>query len=242
MIRTWQVVRNLGLAAACVACATTASGGPVTGSLSILVGGLPPITVNATGAGTSTAAGVSLDPSVFTATAATFPVATPFFTKVVLTAANGAGTFAGSPLNGPMAVSGRVRLLRGGATAFSIPLTASGTRGVGVGGAQVQVGTPASLLELTGGEWTTGWVAITGVGTGAAPRTVSLAGSDARTPNGAGTLTLVTPIRITHSSLGSLAAFGVLRLSFAPEPRAGALLLGSAALFGLGVRRSRRLR
>jgi hypothetical protein len=238
-MRAVRIARSLGLASALLALASGGSAGTLTGSLSILVGGLPPLGVSASGTGTSTTGGVTLPASVFATTGASVPGTTPFVTRVIVTAANRAGAFTGTPLHGAMGVQGRVRLLRGGFTAFSIPLTASGTRGVGLGGAPIQSGTSASLLSIAGGSWTTGPVTLTGIGAASNLRTVALTGSDQRTAMGAGTLTLVTPIRITHSALGSVAAFGVLQLTFAPEPGAAVLLLAAGALLVLGVRRAR---
>jgi len=241
-MRAVRIVRHLALVGALLGIATAAAAGALTGNLSLYLGGLPPIGVNGTGGGTSSTSAVTLPASLFATTSASFPVTTAFFTRVVLTAANDAATFTGTPLNGPMGVHGNVRLMRAGVTLFSIPLTASGTRGVGLGGATIQAGTPSSLLSIQGDRWTTGWVALTGIGSGGGPiYTVSRVGSDARTPNGAGTLTLVTPIRITHAALGSVAAFGVLQLTFAPEPGATVLLLAASALLALGLRRARRL-
>jgi hypothetical protein len=235
-----RIARGAGLAGALLAFASSASAGTLSGSLTILLGGLPPLGVTASGTGTSSGSGVTVDASVFATTGASVPGTTPFVTRVILTAANGPGAFTGLPLEGAMAVGGRARLMAGGFTAFSIPLTVNGTRGVGLGGAAIQSGTPASSLSLLGGTWTTGWVTITGVGP-SSNLSAALAGSDARTANGLGTLTLVTPIRISHSQLGSVAAFGVLQLTFAPEPGAAALLLAAAALLGLGARRARQL-
>jgi hypothetical protein len=125
-------------------------------------------------------------------------------------------------------------------TAFSIPLTLAGTRGVGLGGAPIRLGTPSSAITLSAGTWSAGLVRVTGVGTAGNPRTVSFAGSDQRTALGAGSLSLVTPMRISHSTLGTLAAFGVVRLTFVPEPAAAALLLAASALLGLGAHRAQR--
>jgi hypothetical protein len=239
-MRGLRVARGVLLAGALLAFASTSAAGTLTGSLSIFIGGLPPLAVSVSGTGTSSASGVALPASLFATAGATFPVSTPFFTQVVLSAANDAGSFAGVPLNGVMGVRGNVRLMRAGVTAFSIPLTAGGTRGVGLGGPAIQAGTPSSLLSIQGGGWTTDWVSLTGIGAGGLSYTVARVGSDARTPSGAGTLTLVTPIRIAHSSLGNVAAFGVLQLTFAPEPGAALLLLAAGVLSAIGMRRARR--
>ena len=230
---------GLGLAAgAALLLASGAAAGPVSGSLSVILGGLPPISVNGSGMGTSAASGVTLSASVFSANT-TVP-GTAFITEVQLTALNGAGAFTGATLHGPMAVRGNARLRNGGVTAFTIPLTVNGTRGVGLGGAPIQVGAGSTALTLSAGEWSTGLVQVTGVGTPGSLRTVTLAGSDARTAMGAGTLTLVTPMRISTPTLGSFAGFGVLRLTFVPEPSTLALLLAASSLALLGARRARR--
>ncbi len=236
--RGWRAVRSLGLAGALAGLAGAAAAGPLSGNLSLILGGLPPIGIAVAGTGTSTTGAVTVSASAFATAGATVAGTTPFVTKVILTATNAAGSFNGPTLQGPMAVRGRVRLLNGGLTAFSIPLTLNGTRGVGLGGAPIQT----STLAITGGSWSAGLVQITGLGTPGRLYTASLAGSDQRTAMGAGTLTLVTPIRIRSTALGAIGAFGVLQLSFVPEPSAAALLLGAGAAALVGVRRLRRAR
>jgi hypothetical protein len=238
--RRLRIARAVALAWALAGLASPGLAGPFTGDLSVVIGGLPPIGISGGGSGSSAASGVTLPASAFATTAATAP-GSPFITRVILTAANGAGAFAGATLHGPMAIRGRARLMNGGVTAFSIPLTLSSTRGVGLGGAPIRLGTSSSAITLSAGTWSAGLVRVTGVGTSGSPRTVSFAGSDQRTPLGAGSLSLVTPMRISHLSLGTLAAFGVLRLTFVPEPAAAVLLLAATALLGLGARRARRL-
>jgi hypothetical protein len=238
-MRLTRMATRLGVAAGVVLLlANGGAAGPVSGSLSVILGGLPPISVTGSGTGTSSASGVTLSASVFSANS-TFP-GTAFITEVQLTALNGAGAFTGATLHGPMAVRGNARLRNGGVTAFTIPLTLSGTRGVGLGGAPIQVGAGTTALTLSAGTWSTGLVQVTGVGTPGSLRTVSLAGSDARTAQGAGTLTLVTPMRISTPTLGSFAGFGVLVLTFVPEPSALALLLAASACALLGAHRARR--
>ncbi|HEU4431120.1 MAG TPA: PEP-CTERM sorting domain-containing protein [Myxococcota bacterium] len=233
--------RWLGLVAALAMTliAAGASAGPFTGNLSVIFGGLPPVGVDGAGTGGSTAAGVTVPASVFSATTSV-TVPGPLVTAVRLTAANDSGAFTGATLHGPMAIRGSARLMNGGLTAFTIPLTIGGTRGVGLGGAPLQVGSGATAITVSAGTWSAGLVQVTGIGTPNNLQTVSFTGSDQRTAMGAGALTLVTPMRISNPVLGSFAGFGVLRLVFAPEPSSLALLV-TAALLGLtGVRRARR--
>jgi len=63
-------------------------------------------------------------------------------------------------------------------------------------------------------------------------------GANALSPGGAGTLVLVTPLRIVTNVAGSLAGFGVLTLTYVPEPGTLVLVgLGVASLAVLGRRR-----
>ncbi len=237
-----RIARGIALAGALLGIAGAAAGGPLSGNLALILGGLPPIGISGVGTGTSSASGATLPASIFATTNASVPGTNPFISAVVVTAANGPGAFTGATLHGPMAVRGQARLMRGGFTAFTIPLTVGGTRGVGLGGAPIQVGTSSSAITLSAGTWSVGLVQLSGIGTPANLRTVSLSGSDQRTALGAGTLTLVTPMRITHSALGSLAGFGVLRLTFVPEPGAAGLLAAAGTLLAFGMRRVRRAR
>lgn len=231
--------RELGAVAIAWLLASAASAGPVAGTLSVILGGLPPVTISGSGSGSSTGSGATLSASVFAATT-TVPGTTPIVTALRITAANATGSFSGAPLQGAMAIRGAARLRNGGFTAFTVPLTLDGTRGVGLGGAPIFAGTSASPLTLTGGLWSAGLVQVTGVGTPGNPLTVSLAGSDQRTAMGAGTLTLVTPMRIRNAALGvTVAGFGVLTLSFVPEPGAFLLLVAAAAAAGVALRRAR---
>jgi hypothetical protein len=150
--------------------------------------------------------------------------------------------FSGAPLHGPLAVRGFLSVTNTPNASplytdfFTAPLTANGTAGLGLGG---------TVANLRFGQWTAGLVALQGVATsysGTRSTTLSRSGFDARTAGGAGSLQLVTPIRIQASS-GALdrGGFAVLELQFAPEPDR-LLLLGSGAtvLALLGARRHQR--
>jgi hypothetical protein len=236
MRRRW--LRKWALGAGLLACASASFAGPISGKLTLILGGLQPITIDVSGTGSSSATGVTIGAGLFSIQTAV-PATTPLITEVRISAHNAAGAFSGATLQGAMAVDGRVRLMRGGLTLFSVPLSANATRGVGLGGAPITGGTPSSQISLTGAQWSAGVVRVTNVGDPANPLSVTLTGSDARTPNGAGTITLVTPIRLGLSNFGSTPAFAKLQLTFAPEPSAAALLLAGAALAALGISRAR---
>ena len=72
--------------------------------------------------------------------------------------------------------------------------------------------------------WTVGTAVVTGTGNG----TATAMGSNGLTAGGAGTIVLVSPIKIITNVAGTLAAFGVLTLTYVPEP-------GTLLLLGLGV-------
>jgi len=144
-------------------------------------------------------------------------------------------SFSGSPLHGPMAVRGFLTVTGPSSTVSTYPFTQDGTAGLGLGG---------TLSYARFGQWTTGVAQLTGVATaspGTRSTTISASGFDLRTPNGAGDLQLVTPIRIiTDIGEPDLGGFAVLNLKFVPEPNALLVLAaGLATLLGLKRRRSR---
>jgi hypothetical protein len=116
----------------------------------------------------------------------------------------------------------------------------------------VQIGAPNTAYKAAGGvaitavsgAWTAGTAAVVGVpttpGTFTNPSgTATLMGANGLTPGGAGTLVLVAPVKIYSGVAGNLAAFGVLSLTFVPEPGTALLLgLGVAGLAALGRRRT----
>jgi hypothetical protein len=99
------------------------------------------------------------------------------------------------------------------------------------------LGVPLTVTPSPG--WTTGQAALTGLG-GMTP-TVAVTGTNNLTANGAGSVTLVTPVKVNVGAIGQiLPLFAVQHLEFAVEPTS-TLLLGSAitTLMMLGRRKLR---
>jgi hypothetical protein len=90
--------------------------------------------------------------------------------------------------------------------------------------------------------WTTGVAQVTGVilsPGSTATGTLTLSGSDSRTPGLRGRMSLVAASRVVTNNVGNSALFATLSLRFAPEP-IGVLALAAAlslSLLGLAHRR-----
>lgn len=210
-----------------------------------VVNELPALTLSASGAtGTATS---DLSASLDAGTAfngqvtATNPTATapsaPLSVIQLIVTKNAGQTFTGSApgnVGGNLAVQGVFNVYgigtypSGGAPLLSVPLV---------------IGTPNTLskagggvaLTVVAGSWTAGTAAVTGVQTGYGYGTVTAMGANALTPDGAGTLLLVSPVKIADGVAGYTAAFGILSLTYVPEPGTFLLLgLGVAGLAALG--------
>lgn len=163
--------------------------------------------------------------------------------------APGNGSFSlsagGGPAGGFGGVGGLSGLwvagILGGVLNLSIPLSPVGAGGT----AAAPVSAAGINLTLTGSSgWTTGGVTFTGLSLQPSPpistiQTVSREGTDTRTVGHRGSLSLVTPIRVTSGNFGGgWVGFVTLDLTFVPEP--GTLVLGGVAVAGIALAGRRR--
>jgi hypothetical protein len=251
---------RLGLACALVAAATASAETLLfEGTFSVSgIGGPAPVgtavgvaTVNGSDGGLlGHVTSLRIPGGLFTAMSTSTPTGTsPFFTKLVVSLAPGAGTFTGDPggpLAGVLPVPGNVRvcLLFDCGFSVNVPFTESGTRGVGIGGTVTAPLLGSSTLSIMGVPWADVPATITtstGVFTtpGFAHGPASLTSSTAQT---GGVIQVVTPIAVSFNLDGQpplvLPLFGVLNVRFLPEPSTFALLAaGAAAIALLGRRR-----
>jgi hypothetical protein len=125
-----------------------------------------------------------------------------------------------------------------------IPLTAGGTRGVGLGGLLTVNGYGAGIqISVIGAPWTIATAVITGIPTANGGFSTSTAQGWAHGPasgtsstaNHGGVVQLVTPtITMTTLGTGTLTPlFGILTIHFVPEP--GTFLLFGSGVVGLAV-------
>lgn len=159
--------------------------------------------------------------------------------RVRVIGANAPGTFApgGGPAGGfgaefvPVSGGAFVHFTAtSGPPFFSLPLPLLGNGGT--------LTFPLFDLSTPTGNWTTGAATRVFMDDGVL-RTVTLAGSDARTVGGLGTIQLVTPVTVL--GLGALEepVFATLTLTFVPEPGDALLVAaGVAGITALGRRRA----
>jgi hypothetical protein len=124
-----------------------------------------------------------------------------------------------------------------GATSFS------GYPALGIAtGSGYYVTTPSVMFPYSGSvqgwPWTTGSVRVNAYRDWPSyfPESLARAGYDNRTPNGGGTIQLVTP-HMAHWARVQYGAIAVLRLKFAPEPTGLPLLVAGMVLLGALYRR-----
>lgn len=210
-----------------------------TAQLSFAIGTLPPAVftgVGVTGTATTNLAATVGAGNGFNGTkTTTIPTtaAPPISQIQVIITKNNAGAFAGtavSKVGGDMLMAGISNVKGfGGLTLLGVPI------GLGVPGS-VAVSAAGVNITVINSSWTAATAAVTGLG-GMTP-TVTAMGDNQLGANGAGALKLVTPVKIITNLAGTLAAFGVLDLTYVPEPGMALLLVvGSATLAIAGARR-----
>ena len=189
---------------------------------------------------------IVLDTALFTASSliSSLNVTATYNTASFLAGGGPGGGFGGvGPLGGQAVVG-----VLGGLINLSIPLSVVGAGGSAAGGPAAEL-----AVTVTGHLWTTGpaqvdglTVVVTSRPTPFAPpvivsvlNTLTLSGYDNRTAGHAGTLQLVSPVRVLTNAAGTLSAFAIQTLVFAPEP--GLLVLLAAGALGVALAGRRRL-
>jgi hypothetical protein len=235
------------LAVGALVAAGQASAAPLgSASFSFQLGTLPGASFPATGATGASTSNLSVSLNAGSAFQGTFTTTIPTSAAPPLTAIqifvtnNVAGAFVGGAPNsvgGNMSVNGTANVYgiggfpSGGAPLLAVPLN------IGAPNTVTKIGGGVAITAVGAG-WTAGQVVITGTGdagTGMATQT----GANGLTPGGVGTLVLVSPTKIFTNIAGTLAAFGVLSLTYVPEPGTLLLLgLGVAGLAAIGRRRA----
>jgi hypothetical protein len=162
----------------------------------------------------------------FTTTLTT--MAAPPITKItIMVTKNDAGNFSGAA---PDQVGGTAKVGGLGSKLLDVPLN---------------VGMPFTFTKSASGvaitaisaPWTAGVAEVTGTTMG----TATAMGNNALTPNGSGTLTLVSPVKILTNINDPTAAFGTLELVYGvPEPALPLMALAGAATLAIAGARRRR--
>ena len=211
-----------------------------TGGLAVQIATLDPVVIPGAGSATVNGSGpaghltgLAIPANQFGISGFILPVTDPAafpIAGVQVTAANGAGSFAGvggdGVFGGVMPINGAAKVcLFGSCSAavsnLSVPLTV-----VGQGGVALVTG--AVNLTVIGAPWTTGTAAV-----GTAFTAMGGVSPLSNTGAPSGVVTLVTPTFISTNIGASavLPAFGILNLHFVPEP--GTLMLLGSGIAGL---------
>jgi len=185
------------------------------------------------GNGYNTPAFVTLPGGTFTGTDfATFGPASTFDRITVSLVPGGPASFAGTPLAGPMPLRGVLRPKLAGTTPV-VPLNSGyDLKAFGVGGSVDVTIWYDQTLTLFFEPWSAGMATVR-------ESNAMYTGVDARTPDGRGKITLVSPAKLSFGAGGNNAVLlGTLEIDFVPEPGAPLLVAtGAALLCVLGWRR-----
>jgi hypothetical protein len=232
MMRRWGLLSVLGA----LVCAAPVSAGPlVSAELQVAISTLPPgvfSSIGASGASTGNLAATLAAGSAFAGTYSTTltTMAAPPLTKItIMVTKNETAAFAGATpgsVGGVGKIGGVAGAFGLGSKLLSIPLS------LGQPNTFTKAASGVAITTISA-PWTVGTASVTGLG-GATP-TATAMGMNGLTPGGAGTLVLVTPVRIVTNITGVIAAFGTLELVYVPEPATLALLgMGVAGLAAVG--------
>ncbi len=195
---------------------------PFTGRLDVVLGGAPAVSITGSGEGVSTPTSVSITSGGITGTRivplTSFPSIFPLVEVRLEGAGLGAASFSAGAgpqggFGGDAALGGVARIGLFGPPAFAFLTVPLGV--AGVEGALTAVSSPLGVeITAAGGGWTTGAALVPGF------TSTALAGTDLRTPDGLGTLVLVSPTVARTNVAGSetVPVYARLSLDFGSSP------------------------
>ena len=201
---------------------------PVNVQVQYLIQKLPPVTFTGSGVGSSVGGGIATIPAdIFSGNPAIVVPISPTFvgvTRITVPASSIGNPAASFGPDGAMGLAGSV---------FSDSLHAGGIPLFQVGGGDEPFANTVAfgplIGDLAGVTWMGGNAVFTVMGAALAiPATIRATAYDNRTPGGQGTIQLVAPTTVNTGVFGSYPLFGILTLTYTPEP-------GTLTLLGAGV-------